>query len=247
MKISILGCSYSDYYYQEDELSYTYFLAHEYQNSEITNFAISASSVDYMLFVLDWMVETNWDVDCIIMNYPPMYRKMHWLGEGYKLEKSPESIYKFKETDQDNVKVAALHECMGILHAGTEIYHTIDEKKANILGINDQVVAYYKRTMANANSINIFSNYAKHKMLPHYEKLLDTKIFYYSHNMHTQMYAPSPNISNFKDITATEFMNEKTENFLLDYSHFNTYGNEYLYENYLKQGELGDFLERHNN
>ena len=42
-------------------------------------------------------------------------------------------------------------------------------------------------------------------------------------------------------------MNEKTENFLLDYSHFNTYGNEYLYENYLKQGELGDFLERHNN
>lgn len=246
MKISILGCSYSDYYYQSDEHSYTYFLANEYPDAEITSFAMSASCVDYLFFVLNWMVDTKWKTDLIIMNYPPLYRIMHWVGEGYVIESRKDRLFTFNETEQDNVKVAELHESMSHLKIGTKVYNTANQAKSDILGITDQIDDFYVRTLSNARSVFVWNNYCKHKLLPHYETLLDTKIFYFSQAMPPGAYQPTNNISNFKEETAIDFMSANTKNYLLDLSHFNTYGNEYLYENYLKQGELGDFLKRIN-
>lgn len=247
--LSILGSSYAAIDAHHEELSYSHYMSSDYPDLKIKNFARSAHGVDYAKFVLDWMIYTKFKTDLILLEVPPPARYLFWAGEGYNIV-SPEKAEGYFEEHPTNDN-ANLLLCEPALYGsvervvfstnyfkdGFEKLETSDKEASHLDYMHEKCIL--------STQYHVFNSVSFLNQLGWYEKQLKCKIFYYTHDRCKLVGIENSliNQSNFQSEIALEYMHKETENFRWDYSHFNSYGNEYFYTNYLKASPFGEAIE----
>jgi hypothetical protein len=234
-KLAILGCSFSDANYHRDNKSWSHYLAADNPHLDVVNFALSAHGFDYNLFVLNWMVYTNYSPDLIIMNIPPLNRKFEWDNRtgDFSSVADVQQLYQTHAV-QDNLYAVVpvvpriIYSPNGVNYfdnTGTTTQEFTRLQQENIVSLhryvmNDKLVA-----------VNYISSI---KLLSEYEKLLGCKIYYYTFEEYKQynQFFVTTNF-NKKELPA-DFIPHNYNDTLLPDGHFNSLGNELFYNIFIK-------------
>ena len=226
-KIAILGSSFSaiDFDYCNQK-SWSYYLAKDYPHIRIDNFARSAHGFDYSKFILDWMIMSSYRPDLIIIEVPYLGRKFNWLNY---TNKQIDELYDFTQLQLPNLFQAETVNAR-ILYCSEILIHDEDNTiPDNVKDVIKTQFIFGQSHHAQSVDLHIMQLESQLKMLPYYEEELGCPIFYYTHGTKFD-----GNYSNFSGQTAPEFMEHKVLNYKHDLAHFNSIGNEYLYNNYIK-------------
>lgn len=247
--LSILGSSYTAIDAHPEELSFSHYLSEDYPDLRIKNFARSSHGVDYAKFILDWMIYSEYKTDIILLEIPPPARFLFWAGEGYNIETPDRAKGFFDEhiiNDNENLLLCEPSKQASVerLIFSTNYFQYGYPDQTNL--VKDKLhMDYIHEKVILSTQFHVFNAVSFLRQLNWYEKQLKCKIYYYTHDRCKLDGIKNSliNKSNFHSEIALEYMHKKTKNFTWDFSHFNSYGNEYFYINYIKPSPFGDALK----
>lgn len=248
-RIAVLGCSLSDEYYAQGHHSWSYYLAKDNPNIEVVNFAVQTHGWDYARLVLNWMCATNYHVDAIIMNIPPMYRKYELdckinqtedFADMFKTHTHKETDTFLNESDAKNLFICR-PTVNRILYC-TNVYYCDDSRDS----VESNTAVYKKSFERNVLRQHITSYEHRTEaevVIPAYENKLNAPIFYYMSLHPTGM----KKLVNLENQTCPQTIISSLDNkkFMLDTGHFTAAGNNLFYREWIKKDtRINSILER---
>lgn len=235
-RISILGCSFSDAKFNKNELSWSHYLAQDNPNIDVYNFAESGHGIDYLLFVLNWMVNFNFKSDLILLNIPPMNRRCHFndISGLFDVEVYDElkDLFSF-DTITENLFKSGTKISKLMSSSYTWGYDGSEQKFKLTKDPLFKIQAFHEMHVMNEQYYAINYITAINHFLNLYEKLLNCKIYFYSFEEYRR-YSKYFKRSNFiKQDYPYDWIPKNFTDCLTGDNHLNTKGNRIFYEHYI--------------
>lgn len=238
MKVALLGSSYIAHDMHKDVACWGSHLASEFSNLDVINFGVSGCGLSYSKFILDWMVETNYSPNAIILECTSIMRKHLWIGEG---SNNIADYFDFNPINNSNYYSARLTgKDWDFLTMGAQLMSNSPDSDRAIRNKKDATWIYERTILAsNYEQIEWRSTV---RSIEHYEKLIGCPIFVYMHDQSNHYQHDI--ISLINQTTATDFLHKNTNDFMFDVAHFNSHGNKYLFEHYIKPSKIIKYLQQ---